>query len=62
MELQYSNKDLDILEAQVNRSIKMLEDNGTIISGQHQLSIIKTLIEENRQLRDELISRYPREH
>jgi hypothetical protein len=57
MDLHYSIKDLDIIEAQVNRSIKVLEELGTIISGQHQLSIIKNLIDENRQLRDELVKR-----
>lgn len=57
MNLHYSNKDLDVIEAQIDRSIKVLEDLGTIISGQHQLSIIKNLIDENRQLKDELIKR-----
>jgi hypothetical protein len=57
MDLHYSNKDLDSIEIQVLRSIKVLEENGTIISGQHQLSIIKNLIEENRTLRNELAER-----
>jgi hypothetical protein len=55
MDLHYSNKELDEIEAQVLRSIKVLEEAGTIISGQHQLSIIKNLIEENRILRDEVV-------
>jgi hypothetical protein len=55
MDLHYSNQELTQIETQVLRSIKVLEDNGTIISGQHQLSIIKNLIEENRTLKDELL-------
>jgi hypothetical protein len=62
MDLKYSNKELNEIETQVLRSIKYLESNGTIISNQHSLSIIKNLIEENRQLRDELIKRYSNEY
>ena len=55
MELYYSIKDLDDIYVRVLRSIGALEANGTFISGEHSLSIIKKLIEENQQLRDELI-------
>lgn len=55
MELHYSIKDLEQMEIQVTRSLKILEENGTVISGEHYLSVIKKLIEENRSLRDEII-------
>jgi hypothetical protein len=58
MDLHYSNQELSQIETQILRSIKVLEEAGTIISGQHQLSIIKNLIEENRSLRNELAERY----
>lgn len=58
MDLHYSMKDLDNLKAQAERSKKALEENGTILSGEHQLLIILKLIEESRQLREELVSRY----
>lgn len=62
MNLKYSIKDLKDIETQVLRSIKYLESNGTIIGEQHSLSIIKNLIDENRQLRDELIGKHSNEH
>jgi len=55
MELHYSNQELNLIEARVLRSIRMLEENGTIIGEEHSLSIIKKLIEENRMLKDELL-------
>ena len=58
MDLHYSNKELDQIEIQINRSIKVLEDNGTIIGEMHNLSVIRKLIEENRILRAELIRKY----
>lgn len=61
MNLKYSIRDLQDIETQVLRSIKYLESNGTIIGDQHSLSIIKNLIEENRQLREELVRKYSSE-
>lgn len=58
MNIQYSNQELNQIETQVLRSIKVLEENGTIISGEHNLSIIKKLIEENRALKEELLEFY----
>jgi hypothetical protein len=58
MDLTYSIQDLNQLQLQVLRSIKYLESNGTIIGEQHSLSIIRNLIEENKQLRDELVRKY----
>jgi hypothetical protein len=58
MDLHYSNKDLDQLSLQVERSINALEKTGTIIGEEHSLSVIKKLIEENKALRAELILRY----
>jgi len=55
MHLHYSIKELRQIEERVQRSIEALETNGTLISGEHSLSIIKKLIEESKQLRDELI-------
>jgi hypothetical protein len=55
MDLHYSNQELNQIEAQILRSIKVLEEAGTIISGQHQLSILKNLIEENRSLKEEIL-------
>jgi hypothetical protein len=62
MDLHYSIKDLNLIEAQVKMSVETLKANGTIIGTQHYLSIIQNLIEENRALRDELIERYSSEH
>lgn len=58
MDLHYSIKDLNEIELRVNRSLKILSDNGTIIGEEHSLSVIKKLIEENRVLREELIKRH----
>jgi hypothetical protein len=58
MDLHYSIRDLDVLEERVNRSIKSLRDLGTLIGEEHNLTVIKKLLEENRTLRDELIKRY----
>jgi hypothetical protein len=55
MELKYSIKELHDLEVQVLRSIGGLQAVGTLIGEQHHLSILKNLIEENRQLREELL-------
>lgn len=55
MDLHYSNKELDLILERVNRSIKALEDNGTLIGEEHNLVIIKKLIEENQALKEELL-------
>ncbi len=61
MELYYSGRDLDIIKVKVEHSIKALTDNGTIIGEEHNLIVIKKLIEENKQLRDELVKRVSNE-
>jgi len=57
MDLHYSIRELNDIEARVSRSIGALEANGTLIGTEHSLIVIKNLIEENKQLRDELVKR-----
>lgn len=58
MELHYSIRDLNEIETRVVRSIKALEDNGTLLGEEHNLNVIKKLVEENKQLREELLRKY----
>lgn len=62
MDLHYSISDLKFIEDRVNRSIKCLEDNGTIIGTEHSLSVIKKLVEENRSLREEVLKKNTNAH
>lgn len=58
MDLHYSIKDLNQFQIQVKRSIEFLKTNGTFISDQHYLIIIQKLIEENKNLREEVLRKY----
>ena len=51
----FSIKELNDIELRVERSIKALQDNGTLLGEEHNLQIIKKLIEETRWLREELL-------
>jgi hypothetical protein len=55
MELYFSIQELRDIELRVDRSIKTLSDFGTIIGEQHNLIVIKKLVEENKFLREELL-------